>query len=58
MTHVVYKIDCRDCDLSYIGQTKRHLETRVKEHKININKRDNSQSVITQHRINNGHDFN
>jgi len=24
---VVYKIDCKDCDQVYIGQTKRHLET-------------------------------
>jgi len=26
-TEVVYKIECKDCDQIYIGQTKRHLET-------------------------------
>ena len=30
---VVYKIDCRDCDASYVGQTGRQLGTRVKEHR-------------------------
>jgi len=30
MTEV--KINCKDCDQVYIGQTKRYLETRIKEH--------------------------
>ena len=29
-TEVVYKLDCKNCNASYIGQTKRHLSTRVK----------------------------
>jgi len=57
MTQLVYKIDCGNCNLSYIRQTKRHLNTRLKEHKNNINKHDNFQSVVSHHRINNGHDF-
>ena len=31
-SNVVYKINCRDCDTSYVGQTKRALKTRVSEH--------------------------
>ena len=32
-SNVVYKFSClRDADRSYIGQTKRHLVTRVNEH--------------------------
>jgi len=36
-TGVVYRIDYKYCDQVYIGQTKRHLETRVKEHIKNNN---------------------
>ena len=33
LSNVVYKFTCRqDADVSYIGETKRHLITRVKEH--------------------------
>jgi hypothetical protein len=32
-THVVYKINCEECSSTYIGQTKRRLKDRVKEHK-------------------------
>jgi len=53
----VCKIDCGDCNLSYIGQAKRHLNTRLKKHKNNINKYNNFQSVVSHHKINNGHDF-
>ncbi|CAN0136653.1 unnamed protein product [Heterosigma akashiwo] len=30
--NVVYKISCKQCEVSYVGQTKRTLATRVKEH--------------------------
>ena len=32
---VVYKIACPRCDACYVGQTVRHLTTRMKEHKRN-----------------------
>ncbi|KYN22044.1 hypothetical protein ALC57_05566 [Trachymyrmex cornetzi] len=54
---VVYKISCHDCDASYVGQTKRKLLTRVREHRSNINKKTGSPSVISNHRITHGHDF-
>ena len=32
--NVVYKFDCLcDINISYIGKTKRHLATRIKEHR-------------------------
>ena len=30
---LVYKNKCKDCEASYVGQTKRQLGTRIKEHK-------------------------
>jgi len=42
--NVVYKINCKDYDATYIGQTKRKLSTRVGEHKKHINKK-NRQSL-------------
>ena len=33
---VVYKVNCKNCDSCYIGQTKRSVETRMKEHESNI----------------------
>jgi len=54
---VVYKITCHDCDASYIGQTKRQLRTRIKEHVSDINKKSGSPSVISEHRLRFNHDF-
>lgn len=42
-TELMYKLNCTNCDVSYIGQTKRQLETRLKEHKNDIKKHDSSQ---------------
>jgi len=56
-TDVVYKIECRDCDKVYIGQTKRHLETRIKEHKNNIKNSSGNYSVVTNYRLSEEYDF-
>ena len=54
---VVYQICCKDCQYSYIGQTKRLLKTRIKEHKSDINKRSGAPSVISAHRLEQDHEF-
>ena len=55
--NVVYKINCKDCAACYIGQTKRHLEKRIKEHRNNIKRHESNYSVISNHRISYNHDF-
>jgi hypothetical protein len=34
--NVVYRISCMQCESSYVGQTKRSLATRVKEHRKSV----------------------
>jgi len=54
----VYKINCLNCNATYVGQTKRQLGTRIKEHRSDINKKEGSLSVVSNHRIENDHDMN
>lgn len=54
---VIYKINCNDCDASYVGQTKRRLISRIKEYLSDINKKTGSPSVISSHRLDFDHDF-
>jgi len=54
---VVYKIFCQDCDASYVGQMKRQLKTRVKEHCNNIKLEKSKHSVISEHMLNYDHTF-
>ena len=49
------KIECKDCNYLYIGQTKRKLKTRLKEHINDVKKPINSLSVISNHRIDTDH---
>ena len=31
-SHVVYKVTCNGCSSIYVGQTRRHVTTRISEH--------------------------
>jgi len=55
---VVYKINCRDCNSSYVGQTKRKLGTRLKEHRLDMNKKNGILSVISNLKLENNHEMN
>ena len=48
-SNMVYKINCRDCDASYVGEMGRALKTRVSEHRRAVEKRDFSASALAQH---------
>ena len=55
-TGVVYRINCKECNKVYVGQTSRALKTRIKEHtKTFFNLDRNSQLV--QHHLQTQHDF-
>jgi len=55
--NVVYEISCSDCNASYVGQTKRQLKTRIKEHCNNYKLLSSNPSVITEHMLNYSHSF-
>ena len=52
---VVYKIRCKDCFQSYIGQTGRTLSCRIKEHKRAVSQGDSNASALAEHVLNTGH---
>ena len=45
---VVYKINCRDCDASYVGEMRRRLKTHMLEHSRAV-KMNFSTSALAQH---------
>ena len=47
-SRVVYSIPC-SCGLKYIGETKRNLETRLKEHQTATIRGETEKSAIAQH---------
>ncbi|CAF3597166.1 unnamed protein product [Rotaria socialis] len=58
ISHVVYEATCSKCDQKYIGQTCRHLKTRMNEHLTNQNKfipQLSKKAAITLKRNNNSH---
>lgn len=46
-----------ECDVSYVGQTKRQLD-RILEYENNIRRDTTNYSVITDHRLESNHEFN
>lgn len=52
----VYSIPC-ECNREYIGETKRPLNVRIKEHKYNVNKGNTTNSKLAKHAWDNNHRF-
>ncbi|CAN0059916.1 unnamed protein product [Heterosigma akashiwo] len=48
--NVVYKISCKQCEVSYVGQTKRTLATRVKEHSWSVDAAKTSFLFVCRHK--------
>ena len=51
---IVYKVKCRSCDFTYIGETKRSWNSRGGEHKPRTN--NNKESAIKDHAETTDHD--
>jgi len=51
ITQMWCKRNCLDCDYSYVGQTKKKLKTRLKEHINDFKQPTNTLSVISRHKL-------
>ena len=51
ITCIVYEVPCKDCDLVYVGQTKRNLNSRLKEHQRAIKQQKPENSALYEHVI-------
>ena len=49
--NIIYNVNCKDCEVSYVGQTKRYFEIRKGEHQKQ------KSSVIFQHCNSGKHNF-
>ena len=54
---MIYKILCKDCDASYVGQTGRKLVTRNSEHQNYIDSSNSNHSSIIELRLDFNHEF-
>ena len=52
---VIYKIPCKDCPASYVGQTKQSLAIRLKEHQWLVYTGDRDSSALAEHTLDTGH---
>lgn len=51
----IYKIECGGCSDLYIGQTRRNIRTRYKEHISHIKYNRENKSAVAFHTLNNNH---
>lgn len=51
----IYQIPCQDCPSVYIGQTRRKLKTRLKEHKNAVDNKKPNDSAVAAHTTTSNH---
>ncbi|BHF80294.1 hypothetical protein SprV_0702341800 [Sparganum proliferum] len=56
ITNVIYRIQCSSCEMNYIGETGKRLQTRVGEHMRAVRRMD-QLSLMAEHCANSGHTF-
>ena len=47
----MYSVKCGDCDTTYIGETMRTLDARMKEHKQHTIRGETSKSAVAEHAL-------
>lgn len=55
--NVVHKILYEDCNASCVGQTDKQLQGQISKHQSQINRDTFNYSIITEHRMNQNHEF-
>lgn len=53
---LVYRVNCKDCTGTYIGQTRQYFGTRIKQHQSDCMKQSNT-TALAQHAMSEGHQF-
>jgi len=51
----IYSILYKDCDKSYIGETKRKFSTHLKEHQKGVEHKHSQNSALAEHCLRSGH---
>ena len=51
----IYSIPCKDCDKSYIGETKHKFSTRLKEHQKAVEHKHSQKSALAEHCLRSDH---
>ena len=54
---IVYRIACKGCPQSYIGQSGHSLQHRMREHKRAVSHGDTNASALAEHALRNGHEI-
>lgn len=57
-SNIIYKINCFNCDKSYIGTTKQYLSNRISNHKSSCSNITNNKTALVEHCLETGHSFN
>ena len=56
---MVYRVECGDCDASYVNETRRRLETRLAELRRAVERGEVNASALVEHVLwNSGHHIN
>ena len=54
----MYKVNCNDCNLSYIGQSGNSLQTRIGQHRAALRLLHPEKSALAEHSLSEDHRIN